>query len=533
MTLLPSTRRAAILGLLLLSLLSAWWWSSFRQRTKKQEPVPFPALEAKPSGSHSNSIDGPLLPALADPDNATIQGEAIWRIRTAADRDHLARALQNGLRLVRQIDPLGVVLMAGPPGLLRDWSQAALEAGSNVHLYLPPIPDSPNLEGTRSFENQLLSYLGIEDRLDQWGKGIRIAILDTGIAPHASLASADISLMRSEGTATPVDENGHGTAVASLIAGNDNFAQGLAPAAELLVYPVLDAMGRGDAFGIAAAIVSAVDHGAQIISISAGSATEAPVLREAVAYAAARDVVIVAAAGNDNSSQALYPAAYETVIAVGAIDANGNVAHFSNSGPTLDLAAPGVGIYSAYLENHYIQFSGTSAATPIVAGAIAAIASVDSILSVRQAADALQAYADDAGAPGWDPQMGHGILDPIRVINRNDPNFSDLGVSSPHLVPTSSQDSTVMVSINVQNRGNQYIARATATIEIDGLTSTQIVPGLETGASIPISVELSSAQLRSENGVTLEVKVTPGSGQSDTRSANNGYSTHLRLEPKP
>ena len=521
----PNVQKVLLFGLALIGFLAAWLWTQNHTKQARDATAPLKPREiAVPIKLAKKSKVDASLPELRD----TRSAEAIWRILSDADQAYLDRALAAGLQLKGRIGPLGLVKVAGPLDVLRAWSKPSMEAGLNVPVSLPRFPNQPALDGVSPFKDQLLDYFGLKDRSADWGKGVRIAILDTGISAHSALANANLNSIN-EAT----DDNGHGTAVASLIAGNDAYAKGLAPGAELLVYKVLDANGRGDAFGIADAIVSATDRGAQLISLSAGSTSDSSVLREAVDYATARGVVIVAAAGNEDATELLYPAAYENVIAVGAVDANGATATFSNSGKNLDLAAPGVGIYSAYSENQYIEFSGTSAAAPIVTGAIAALASEDPFLSVGQASELLLAYSDDAGAPGRDPHTGQGIIDPLRVIERNEPNFSDLGVSAPYLLPETLEDDTVEVSINVQNRGNQYIANASVVIEINGTASTHRVAGLDANASKQIIVRISADTLRNEKGVVFEVEVTAGPGQTDEREQNDGYSAILKLEPTP
>lgn len=523
MTLTPQLRNRVALGLALLGFLGAWWWMQ-RHFEKPPTVVSRPPITFRPTESGQQDTPNPAKEAEATRDHRT--AEVIWRIRDDVDRAHLDRAIANGLRVTGRIGPLGLVKVSGPLDLLRQWSKPSMEAGLNVPVAVPRLPDIPALDGARPFQDKLLDFFGLEDRSADWGKGIRIAVLDTGISAHPALADAHLNAF---GEAS--DDNGHGTAVASLIAGNDTYAKGLAPAADLFIYKVLDVNGVGDAFGIAAAIVSATDRGAQLISLSAGSTDDSSLLREAVDYANAHDVVIVAAAGNEDATELLYPAAYEDVLAVGAVDANGAAAGFSNAGSTLNLAAPGVGIYSAYPGNQYIEFSGTSAATPIVTGAIAALASEDPFLSVSRASELLVDYSNDAGAPGWDASTGHGILDPLRVIERNAPNFSDLGVSAPYLVPETTGNDMMDVSINVQNRGNQYIASASVVIEINGTPSTHRIVGLESKASQAIVIPISNEDLHSGSGVRFEVEVITGSGQSDEREENNGYTSTLQLTP--
>lgn len=456
-------------------------------------------------------------------------GEAVWRVESTESEAHLARAVEAGLCLKQRIERLGLVLVEGPLELLRAWQDPDLAAGINVPLTLLPRPSAKQLASGAPLRDQLLAFLGLDNRPEEWGTGVRIAILDTGISQHPALDGSKVTLMQRAERGTGVDTHGHGTAVAGLIAGNDSVAIGLAPSASLLVYQVLDGDGVGDAFGIASAIIAAVDAGAQIISLSAGSTTGAMVLGEAVAYATERDVVIVAASGNDGAARALFPAAYPEVLAVGAVDRFGRPASFSNADPHLDLVAPGVGLYTAYSDGRYVEFSGTSAATPLVAGALAALMSEEPTLSARQATEALLSYADDAGGAGVDTQTGAGIMNPSRVLARNDPNLSDLGVSAPYLNPALSTETMATISLNVQNRGNQYIPRGQAEVTVDGQMLIFPLAGLEAGASVPIVVEVPADALRGERGILFEVEVETGAGQLDDKPSNDGYALVLQL----
>ncbi len=187
-----------------------------------------------------------------------------------------------------------------------------------------------------------------------------------------------VDLVRGHGSG--VDENGHGTHVAGIVAArgnNDRGVSGLCWKAQLISVRWMDADGRGYTGDAAEAIVYAVDHGARVINASYGSTTPTDVEREAIAYAAAHDTLIVAAAGNDHKNddkQPVYPAAYPdaNIITVAATDEKDHLADFSNYGKkTVDLAAPGDSIGSTWEDGDYRYLSGTSMAAPLVAAAAA------------------------------------------------------------------------------------------------------------------------------------------------------------------
>jgi thermitase len=138
---------------------------------------------------------------------------------------------------------------------------------------------------------------------------------------------------------------------------------------------VADTHGDSNTALLSSAIVKATDLGARVINVSLGSSGSAPILEAAVRYAQSRHVIIVAAAGNEQQNALSMPAGIPGVLSVGAVDANGTQAYFSNSGPGLTLVAPGVGIISGYAENKLVIGSGTSQATAITSGVVASLLS--------------------------------------------------------------------------------------------------------------------------------------------------------------
>ncbi|MDQ1743780.1 MAG: serine protease [Pseudonocardiales bacterium] len=205
--------------------------------------------------------------------------------------------------------------------------------------------------------------------------------------------------------AIPQDEVGHGTHVAGTICCLSDNAAGVAGVcwnARLMPVRVLarirntttnQVTGSGSAAHIAAGIRWATDNGAQVINMSLGGYTDTIVEREAVAYAIAHDVVVVAAMGNDGVATPSYPAAYPDVIAVAATDSADHQANFSNFGPHIDISAPGVGVLSTYWDDTYATLSGTSMASPHVAGVAALVRSRNHLLSAAQVGDILRSTA--------------------------------------------------------------------------------------------------------------------------------------------
>ncbi|MDX6573350.1 MAG: serine protease, partial [Gaiellales bacterium] len=185
------------------------------------------------------------------------------------------------------------------------------------------------------------------------GAGVVVAVIDTGVAPAPDLAGRLLpgwnAIAR---TADATDDNGHGTHVAGTIAevaGNGLAEAGVAPEASILPVKVLDSTGAGSDADVAAGIVWAADHGARIVNLSLGGSDASSVLADAVSYARAKGLLIVAAAGNDGGAVGV-PARLGGVVAVGAVDSSRARAPFSAGGRALDLVAPGVGILQQTLD---------------------------------------------------------------------------------------------------------------------------------------------------------------------------------------
>ncbi len=257
---------------------------------------------------------------------------------------------------------------------------------------------------------------------------LTIAVIDTGV----DLAHPDLAGRLLQGydfvaaDEYPWDENGHGTHVAGLAAAATDNGVGVAGVdwnARVLPLRVLDASGSGYDSDIASAIRYAADNGADVINLSLGSSTPSYTLQNAVSYAYGKGVVIVAAAGNDGSGSVSYPAAYSGVIAVGALDSGDRKADFSNYGSKLDLMAPGVGVYSTYAGGRYQSMSGTSMASPLVAGAACLVLAAFPSLEGRpdDVAGKLTSSARDLGAAGFDEYYGYGKLDLASALKGGGP----------------------------------------------------------------------------------------------------------------
>lgn len=255
--------------------------------------------------------------------------------------------------------------------------------------------------------------------VDSTGSSVRIAVIDTGVElTHSDLSANLITGYDFVNNDTnPSDDNGHGTHVSGIIASTQNSVGNIGAAYQAKIMPVkvLNNQGYGYLSDVAKGIYYAADNGARIINMSLGSPSDSLTLKNAVNYAASKGVIMVAAAGNEGGSSCQYPAAYTSVICVGATDTSNKLASFSNMGA--ELSAPGVSNYSTYIGNTYRYMSGTSMATPHVAGATAVVASFCNACTATEIRTVLKNTAVDLGTTGYDSVFGYGLVDLVAAIN--------------------------------------------------------------------------------------------------------------------
>lgn len=263
-----------------------------------------------------------------------------------------------------------------------------------------------------------LPMVGAPDVWDlSQGAGVLVAVIDTGVdATHPDLVGKVLPEIDLLPDVAPLPgQNGHGTRVASIIAAavNGIGIAGVAPQAGILPVSALDPAGFGDSSTVARAIIAATDAGARVINLSLGGPDRDPVLDEACAYAFSKGAVVVAAGGNSflEGNAVQYPAASANVLAVASVDSTGNPSGFSNTGPHIDLAAPGENVPGAIPDGGYDLESGTSFAAPHVAAAVALLLAANPDLTSAQAASVVMSTAaDDISGNGRDDQLGYGVV---------------------------------------------------------------------------------------------------------------------------
>ncbi len=315
---------------------------------------------------------------------------------------------------------------------------------------------------------------------------VTIAILDSGVdLGHPDLAGkvmAGYDFVNNDNT--PQDDFGHGTHVAGIAAAQGNNGLGVAGVswgAQIMPVKVLDRFGGGSYANVAAGIVWAADHGAQVINLSLGGALPSLTLESAVLYAYNKGLLLVAASGNGGSAQVLYPARYPQVLAVGATNFSNQPASFSNYGPEVDVAAPGENIYSLGIGGTFTE-SGTSMSASYVSGLAAILFSF--ISDAGKVRGAIESSALDVGPVGYDLYSGAGLIQMDSAIAL---------VLPP--VPVDSQSPVPSSDDNLQVHSNS----AELPLQQASLTPSATVPPLPatmtattTQTSTPLSVTLES-----------------------------------------
>jgi hypothetical protein len=500
---------------------------------------PAPKVAVNPAGG---SLERPALPVLRSllqlPHEADARAhEAVLTFTSAeAYQRFLARAAQLGITILGRLDALLAVRVRydSLAGLQNDILTNAADyadVGANYYINIPQTPakqDRP-AQNLVPLGNDTLGFLGVTGDHSEWGRGVTIAVLDSGVAPDGTFGTGrlqylDIGLGTAPGSGP---DDGHGTAVAALAAGYAPDAPGVAPAADILSIRVTDANTQSDVFTVAQAILTAVDAGAQIINISLGAYETSGLLTQTIDYASQRGVVIVASAGNDQAAQLTWPAADPRVVSVGAVDALEQQVDFSNSGPQLKLTAPGYGVQTAWLDGQRVFFDGTSASAPIVAGAIAALMTTSPGMSATQAAQVLQQYASDGGAPGPDPDYGNGVVNLGWAMNRNNPLYVDTAISSLYYDAATGQMEFV-----VQNRSGQGIGGMVLNVDAGGATTTYSIPLLGPGASYVVAMPVDQSQLKASHGIVFRTQLANPGGVTDQVPANN-HKTSALAPPTP
>lgn len=328
-------------------------------------------------------------------------------------RERVALATEGGAGLVRLGIPRGVSLEAARA------RAATLAQGAVVdmnHYYRPEQAGAEPCSEGLCLAREVVGWPPVETLADQCTVGGRIGLIDTAInGDHLAFAGGRVETIRIGQGNLPASGRQHGTAVAALLVGSrESRTPGLLPGSELIA---VDAFHRGEGNDDRSAVydlVRAIDilasRGVKVINMSLTGPAN-PLLERTVQRANQRDIVMVAAAGNDGPRAApLYPAAYDGVIAVTAIDRSKNAYRRAGSGAHIDIAAPGVQVWTAASVRGAQPRTGTSFAAPFVSAAAAILKASNPALTAGEIEEILQRNAEDLGAPGKDPVYGWGLL---------------------------------------------------------------------------------------------------------------------------
>lgn len=329
-------------------------------------------------------------------------------------------------------------------------------------------------------------YLSAMQAEEMWkistGKGVKVAVIDTGVNPNTPSLKGQV-LKGFDATGAAGDENddydGHGTNMAELIAGTGagGGLKGLAPGAKIIPMRVTDTEFQKkhsvNARDFEDAIRAAADSEAKIISMSFGSLYSTRGEREAVKYVESKGKLFFAAVGNDGAgrNEEEYPAAYPQVVGVASADRNGKVAEYSQNGNTVDIAAPGQEI-PQWCDNSFQRYcdggSGTSSATAIASASAALVWSANPDWTANQV---LNVLFDTAGRD-WEKgtlskYLGHGLIRPAMNILKGkgdpgDPDISPLTEERTNGSPASPAPSTPSASASQQPTQNEKADEAVA-----------------------------------------------------------------------
>ncbi|WP_170936508.1 S8 family peptidase [Paenibacillus aquistagni] len=343
-----------------------------------------------------------------------------WRNPDQPDQEILDKSV-----IVNEIPKLGVTVMK--PSNPDQWEQWVEELSAHPEVEYVEQNQQVNIMASSVKPNDKFapqqSYLettGVDKAWNQVTKtpDITIALVDTGVdLSHPDLVSNLVNGVNLLGSGKPQDDNGHGTSVAGVIAAAGNNKQGIAGitwSAKLMPIKALDARGYGDEDKLGAGIMYAVDHGADIVVMSVGLYRYSNYMQDIVEYAEKKDVLLVAATGNDgvrlqDKAEVKYPAAYPSVLAVGGSTERLSVEPASNKGPEVDLVAPW-DVFTTALGGGYTVAEGTSLSAPQVAGIAALLWTKYPKLTPYQIRAHLQATAQDIGPKGIDASSGYGLV---------------------------------------------------------------------------------------------------------------------------
>lgn len=517
---------AMLAGLLVLGALS--YWITVSAIPERQEAPADSKVADRTSYPHQDSIPKTRRQqreAATGIDNNGLNAGALPNQRVLVFKDQatleafLAK-MGDSAKLLGRLDKLNALLLGyDNEGDFLGLLNGTEKADFNYPINIPDHETVGPQDGALAIGNGLLKSLGITVDNSLWGKGVKVAVLDTGIADHLAFANLILRINIVPMPVDPADLNGHGTAVATLIFSNNPFAPGVAPGATPISIRIADDNGVSNSFLIAQGILAAVDAGAQLINISLGGYGKSTLVESALDYAKQRGAIVIAATGNTGREGVLQPAASNGVIAVGAVDAKNQHMNFSTTGSEVSMSAAGHGVNVAYPGDMAANVSGTSFSTPVATGTLAATMSNKGFptLSGNEARKVVNQNLNDIGAQGHDKQTGAGVPDMWRILNTGKSGIYDAAVTS---VSTTSSQQGNQVQVLVQNQGTETLVNTGVSVDINGRTTNVNLTTLASGESRVVNVPVSSI-----NNLDIKSSVRVSGGQTDQRSINNSFSS--------
>ena len=443
--------------------------------------------------------DKSSAPAASNPQDSGnfVANQLIIKVKPGVNENTLQSILnQNGLSRTRFLSNLNLMLVNLPSGFSLDTVKGVLSRNSNFeyveknyirHALLVPNDQYYSLQ----YHHPKIGDPQAWD-IETGDPSVVIAVIDTGVqSTHPDLSGKVLTgsnFVGSVSTTNTNDDNGHGTGVSGTAAADSNNSIGVAGVCwGCLILPVkvLDSSGSGTEFDVIEGINFVANYAAQnpgkkvIINMSLGGPCSSGTSEEdAINNAWNNGVVIVAAAGNNGNTNPVCPAAKPNVLAVSATDENDKLASFSSYGSFVGVSAPGVNIAATWGNSGYVYASGTSFSSPITAGVVGLIWSINPNLTNLQVVQLIEDTADDIGDQGNDIKFGHGRVNAYTAVQAAKGTFdptptpTPTPAPTPTPIPTPTHADTTPPKIQITQPGNG--ARISGNVTIKASASDNV-----------------------------------------------------------